>query len=43
LKEFYPAISDSARREIFDLPEEAEIILKDLEKAEEVAQRALSP
>jgi hypothetical protein len=40
LKEFYPEISNETRREIFDLPDEAESILKALERAEDVAQRA---
>jgi predicted RNase H-like HicB family nuclease len=40
LKEFYPKLAHATRREIFDLPNEAEIILKDLAKAEDVAQRA---
>jgi predicted RNase H-like HicB family nuclease len=39
LKEFYPELARDSRREIFDLPE-AEIILKDLAKAEDAAQRA---
>jgi predicted RNase H-like HicB family nuclease len=39
LKEFYPAIARESRREKFDLPE-ADVILKDLAKAEDAAQRA---
>jgi predicted RNase H-like HicB family nuclease len=39
LKAFYPAIASETRRETFDLPE-AELILKDLAKAEDAAQRA---
>ena len=39
LKEFYPSIARESRRETFDLPE-AELLLKDLAKAEDAAQRA---
>ena len=40
LKEFYPEIARGERREVFDLPDEAESILKDLALAEDAAQRA---
>lgn len=39
LKEFYPEVAKEVRREVFEIPE-AEIILKDLAKAQDAAQRA---
>lgn len=40
LREFYPELAAATRRELFDLPREAEIVLKDLAKAEDAARRA---
>lgn len=40
LREFYPALAGAARREIFDLPGDAERVLKGLAKAEGEARRA---
>jgi hypothetical protein len=40
LREFFPELATARRREIFDLPREAEGVLKDLAKAEHAARRA---
>jgi hypothetical protein len=40
LKEFYPNLASDTRREIFDLPSDAEVVLKGLAKAQYEAQRA---
>ena len=40
LKEFFPELAKNDRREVFELPREAEGVLKDLAKAEYAAQRA---
>jgi len=40
LREFFPAIARADRREIFELPREAEGVLKDLARAEDAARRA---
>lgn len=40
LKEFFPELAKAERREVFELPREAEGVLKDLAKAEHAAQRA---
>jgi transcriptional regulator with XRE-family HTH domain len=40
LKEFFPGLAKAERREVFELPREAEGVLKDLAKAESAAQRA---
>lgn len=40
LREFFPDLATASRREIFELPHEAEIVLKDLARAEDAARRA---
>jgi transcriptional regulator with XRE-family HTH domain len=40
LKEFFPELAKVERREVFELPREAEGVLKDLAKAEHAAQQA---
>lgn len=40
LKEFYPELAEATRREVFDLPNDAEVVLKGLAKAQDEARRA---
>jgi hypothetical protein len=40
LKEFYPELAEATRREVFDLPSDAEVVLKGLAKAQHEARRA---